>query len=138
MDPAFRLNAFSTRWRAWFWFEKWFLLVKRMTWSRHLFLFYFGKGKQNKKKKTLKIPNQWCQMGAGRPLVGRISNAPKDTKSIWLPRFWFWRFEWPKINNIQSRVHLVIIYSFNTSISLINYLFQKAKLYKINHGWNYF
>ena len=26
-----------------------------MTWSRHLFLFYFLKGKQNKKKKTLSV-----------------------------------------------------------------------------------
>ena len=35
-----------------FLFEKnWFLLIKKMTWSRHLFLFYFLKGKQNKKEK---------------------------------------------------------------------------------------
>ena len=33
-------------------FEKLILLFeKKMTWSRHLFLFYFLKGKQNKKEK---------------------------------------------------------------------------------------
>ena len=32
-------------------FEKlWFLFIKKMTWSRYLFLFYFLKGKQNKKE----------------------------------------------------------------------------------------
>ena len=37
------LNAFPTRWRARFLFylKNWFLLIKKMTWSRHLFLFYF-------------------------------------------------------------------------------------------------
>ena len=44
VDPAFRLlDAFPTRWRARFLFylKNWFLLIKKMTWSRHLFLFYF-------------------------------------------------------------------------------------------------
>ena len=28
-----------------------YLFIRKMTWSRHLFLFYFLKGKQNKKEK---------------------------------------------------------------------------------------
>ena len=34
---------------------KMILFIKIMTWSRHLFLFYFLKGKQNKKEKTLSV-----------------------------------------------------------------------------------
>ena len=35
-----------------FLFEKlWFLFIKKMTWSRHLFFVLFLKGKQNKKEK---------------------------------------------------------------------------------------
>ena len=42
VDPAFRLNAFPTQWRARFLFEKIdFIYCLKMTWSRHLFLFYF-------------------------------------------------------------------------------------------------
>ena len=49
--PHFELNAFPTRWRARFLFEKLiFIDYLKMTWSRHLFLFYFLKGKQNKKE----------------------------------------------------------------------------------------
>ena len=45
VDPAFRLNArmrFPLEWRARFLFEKLiFIDYLKMTWSRHLFLFYF-------------------------------------------------------------------------------------------------
>ena len=39
-EPRISAHAFPTRWR----------LKKKMTWSRYLFLFYFLKGKQNKKE----------------------------------------------------------------------------------------
>ena len=53
VDPAFRLNAFPTRWWARFLFEKliFFIDYLKMTWSRHLFFVLFLKGKQNKKEK---------------------------------------------------------------------------------------
>ena len=45
VDPAFSAqcsNALPTRWRARFLFEKLiFIDYLKMTWSRHLFLFYF-------------------------------------------------------------------------------------------------
>ena len=48
--PRISAHEFPTRWRAQFLFEKLiFIDYLKMTWSHHLFLFYFLKGKQNKK-----------------------------------------------------------------------------------------
>ena len=44
VDPAFRLMRFPLDGELDFLFEKLiFYLIKKMTWSRHLFLFYFLK-----------------------------------------------------------------------------------------------
>ena len=51
VDPAFRLNAFPTWWRARFLFEKWFLLIKKNNLESPLIFVLFLKGKQNKKEK---------------------------------------------------------------------------------------
>ena len=51
VDPAFRLMRSPLNGELYFYFEKRFNWLKKMTWSRHLFLFYFLKGKQNKKEK---------------------------------------------------------------------------------------
>ena len=52
VDPAFRLMRFPLDGELDFYLKIWFFIdYLKMTWSRHLFLFYFLKGKQNKKEK---------------------------------------------------------------------------------------
>ena len=41
VDPAFRLMRFPLEGELDFNLKIWFLFIKRMTWSHHLFLFYF-------------------------------------------------------------------------------------------------
>ena len=51
VDPAFRLNAFPTWWRARFLIWKIdFIWLRKLALSRHLFCFIL-KGKQNQKEK---------------------------------------------------------------------------------------
>ena len=49
--PHFRSMRFPLDGELDFYLKNWVLLIEKMTWSRHLFLFYFLKGKQNKKEK---------------------------------------------------------------------------------------
>ena len=52
VDPAFRLMRFPLDGELDFDLKNWFFVdYLKMTWSRHLFLFFFLKGKQNKKEK---------------------------------------------------------------------------------------
>ena len=53
VDPAFRLNAFPTRWRARFLFEKmiFILFIRKFDLESPLIFVLFLKGKQNKKEK---------------------------------------------------------------------------------------
>ena len=51
MDPAFRLMRFSLDGELDFYFEKWFLLIKKNDLESPLIFVLFLKGKQNKKEK---------------------------------------------------------------------------------------
>ena len=54
VDPAFQLIHFSIDGELDFYFEKWFYSLRKMIWSRHLFLSYFKR--VNKiRKKTLSV-----------------------------------------------------------------------------------
>ena len=60
-----------------------FLFIKKMTWSRHLFLFYFLKGKQNKKENpkcdSLFGKGDLRKTGSGsrvRLLIGKVRYRP--------------------------------------------------------------
>ena len=50
MDPAFRLMHFPLDGELDFYLKNWFLFIKKMTWSRHLFLFYFKRVNKIRKK----------------------------------------------------------------------------------------
>ena len=50
MDPAFWTMRSHSMAKLAFYFKKLIFTVWKMTWSRHLFLFLFLKGKQNKKE----------------------------------------------------------------------------------------
>ena len=54
-----------------FYFEKWFFIYcLKMTWSRHLFLFYFLKGKQNKKEKNSKCDSLFWKRRSVKNRIG--------------------------------------------------------------------
>ena len=50
VDPAFRLMRFPLDGELDFYLKNWFLFIKKMTWSRHLFLFYFKRVNKIRKK----------------------------------------------------------------------------------------
>ena len=64
MDPTFRLNALSLDGELDF-YSKNYLFIKKMIWSRHLFLFYFFKSVNKIRKKTLSVipysENEVCE-----------------------------------------------------------------------------
>ena len=78
--PRISAHAFSTRWRARFLFEKLiFIDYLKMTWSRHLFLFYFKRVNKIRKKTLNTTPyfgkGDLRKTGSGsgvRLLIGKV------------------------------------------------------------------
>ena len=79
MDPAFRLNELLLDGELDL-YSKNDLFIKKMTWSRHLFLFYFFKRVNKIRKKTLSVtpylengvcekPNRGSEV---RLLIGKV------------------------------------------------------------------
>ena len=107
MDPAFRLAqcvSHSMASSIFILFEKMNFIYSKMTWSRHLFLFLFLKGKQNKKKNPKCDSLFWKRWSKKNRIGfgGRVTYREGTVKTVtllWVPKVGSLLIKWSNHDN---------------------------------------